>query len=131
MKKYLFLFPMLAIVACSPMQGVPPTMYQGNSADILATVAQNCPSIQPGNAFNYFSVTSITPTSVTCTAEELGVYQVLNALGGTRETYASITFTALQNGNVTSVVGSGLRSSRDIVIKMFTLLDAKFQRVGN
>ena len=130
-RKLLLLVPLLFVAACAPAQGVPPTLYNATSSDILAAVSQACPSIQPSGGYNYFSVTSITPTSVTCAAEQTTGMQVLSAFGGVSSNIASITFTALQNGNVTSVAGGGLRAGREIVLKVFAILDGKFQRIGN
>jgi hypothetical protein len=129
MKKLLLLAPVLLFAACAPAQGVPPTTYVAVSSDILASVSQACPQLKPVFGFNYLSVTSVTPTSVTCTAEQTTAMQIVSALGSGRKEYVSITFTALQNGNITSVAGSGLSEGRKLVEQMFQILDGKFQRV--
>ena len=129
MKNLLLLAPVLALAACAPAMGVPPTLYSASSSDILAAVSQACPVIPPVSTYNYLSVTSITPTSVTCSAEQTTGFQILSALGSNTKNVVTITFTALQNGSITSVAGSGLSSGQTVVNQIFGILDGKFQRV--
>lgn len=138
MNKLLLLVPVLALAACAPTRGVPPVIYQGASADILATIAQLCPQIDPpARAYNYFTATGVTPTTVTCTATVTTAVGILNSLNkpGDRIGDVVMTFTALQTGNTSSVAGGiefkgSTNQSRDSINRVFAALDAKFQRIA-
>ncbi|WP_425146184.1 hypothetical protein [Deinococcus sp.] len=129
MKRLVFLAPMLVIAACAPIQGTPPITYNASSSDILATVAQLCPALQPNSLYNYFSITSVSSNAVTCEAAPILAMQILSSTPN-----VSVTFTALQNGTASSVAGAmnwhdPRATNRDAVNKIFTELDKKFTRI--
>lgn len=130
MKKLLFIaFSALTLASCAPTQGAKPIVYKGDSATILATAAQICPTIQPTAANNYFSVKTITPTAVTCSATPLTIF----ALAGASDP-VTLIITALQNGETASVavtedLGSPTATNFSARDKMLQALDAKFTRI--
>lgn len=119
----------VALSACAPMQGMKPIVYRGESSAILATAAQLCPTIQPTAANNYFSVKTITPTTLVCSADSTTIFNIFG-----KNSPVTLTVTALQNGDSTSVaVSEDLGSptatnftARDAILQA---LDAKFARV--
>ncbi|MFC4453480.1 hypothetical protein [Deinococcus sonorensis] len=127
MKNLLMILPVLALIACAPARGTPPIVYIGTSADILATAAQICPALRPDSMHNYMSVRAITPTAVTCAADETTGWKIVDALGGSNSSESGVIITALQNGASTSVAISG--TDQNLSNAVFAELDKKFQRV--
>lgn len=128
MKKLLFILPALALAACAPAQGAKPLVYQGESGAILAAAAQLCPTLQAGKNTNYFSVVSVTPTTVVCTTTPTPFFAAL--VGNITIT---LTLTALPNGNTTTVAGSEdwgkAAPNTDALLALYAGLDRKFTRL--
>lgn len=124
----------IGLASCAPTQGAKPNLYKGSSSEILATIAQVAPSVQPTKLSNFFSVTAVTPTYVTLSAQPVVGFQVLNALAGNSTTSGTVTvtFTALENQGITSV-SSSMSDSRNIefVNRVYAELDKKFARIPN
>ena len=55
----------LALVACAPAQGQKPHKYQATPAQVIAVIVEEGPKITPLTGGNPFSVTGLTPNSVT------------------------------------------------------------------
>lgn len=123
----------ILLASCAPTQGVRPTLYKGSSAEILATIGQFAPTIQPSRVNSYFSVEGITPTAVTLRAKPVLGFQIVNALAGNAQNDGSITviFTALENTGVTSVTHStsDTRNTPEFIAKVYAELDKRFQRI--
>lgn len=115
----------LAITACTPTAGVPPVRYIGESTNIITTIAQTCTQLQPGKGYNFYTVDAITTNGVTCVANPLLGYRLLVGNAPVR-----LVFTALQNGQITSVAGSANTGIeyRNNIDAVFQQLDKTFQR---
>lgn len=132
-KVFLLTAVALSLASCTPRQGAKPIVYQGKSAEILATIAQIAPSVQPTRISNYFSVTGITPTFVSLSAQPVTGFQILNVLGGNSANSGTITvtFTALENGGSTSVTSSTSdNGATDFINRIYIELDKKFNRIS-
>lgn len=114
----------LALASCAPTAGIPPVRYIGESSNIIATIAQTCTQMQPNKYYNFYTVDAITTNGVTCVAKPVLGFQLLVSSQPIR-----LTFTALQNGQVTNVAGSvsGV-DFRKAVDDVFQVLDKSFQR---
>ncbi|WP_425148053.1 hypothetical protein [Deinococcus sp.] len=129
MKKLCFILPFVALMSCAPIQAAKPTLYRADSADILAAVAKGCPTVLLNGLYDYFRVSAVTPTAVTCVTTPVAAFQVL--LGSVP---VSMTFMATQNGQVSAVTGILYRdkpadNDRDPVSTIFLALDKAYNRV--
>lgn len=126
MKRLTLLLPLAAVLAaCTPSQGIPPVKYVAESSNVIATIAQTCTQLQPSKYYNFYTVDAITSNGVTCVAKPVLGFQLLVSSAPIR-----LVFTALQNGQVTSVAGSvstGLEY-RKAIDDVFAVLDKTFQR---
>ncbi|AFZ66102.1 hypothetical protein [Deinococcus peraridilitoris] len=116
----------IALVACAPAQGVPPTRYVGQSGEILAMISQYGTELRPSDQFNNFTVEAITNNGVTFVTQNTPGFQLFVG----RQT-VRMTFTALQAGNNVSVAGSISNGQRELIDAVFRHLDKSFQRIPN
>ncbi|WP_424952851.1 hypothetical protein [Deinococcus sp.] len=119
----------LAFVSCTPALGVNPVLYQADRAEVLATVAQLCPTLTPNAAYRSFTVVSSTASTVVCSTKPVFAPSAFNLYDP-----VTLRFDATQSGTTASVTGSEdwggtAITNQNALNDVFSALDRKFRRV--
>jgi hypothetical protein len=116
----------LLLVACAPAAGRATVEYQAQAQDVISAVAEIGITLQPGSAFNFFSINSIGERFITLQATTTGGFSFF--FGGTSVT---LNFSAIQNGEYVTLAagGTGGSASNDAIDQIIAQLDLRFTRV--
>jgi hypothetical protein len=116
----------LLVVACAPAVGRATVQYQAQPQDLISAIAEIGITLQPGTAFNFFSINSIGERFITLQATTTGGFSFF--FGGSSIT---LNFSAIQSGEIVSLAASGTggSASNDAIDQIVAQLDLRFTRV--
>jgi hypothetical protein len=125
----LLLLPMLLLAACTPAQGLKPLVYPASSADVLAVVAELCPTLTPNSSYRPFTVVSTTATGLICYSKSVFPPSNFNVYDP-----VTLRINVTQTGSATSVSGTEdwggtLITNQNALNAVFAALDQRFGRV--
>jgi len=118
----------LLFSACAPAAGRASVQYQAPSQEVIGAIAEIAVNMVPLSGYNYFSINSINDRFVTLQSDRTGG---ASFLFGAKS--LTLSFTALQNGDVTTLAANGDGSSdlvKATIKKITSELDARFTRVN-
>ena len=115
----------LLLAACAPAAGRATVQFEGQAEDIIGAIAEIGITLQPGSAYNFYSINSIGERFITLQATTTGGVSFF--LGGSTTT---LNFSAIQNGDVVTLAASGSGAGSDDSIEQITeQLTVRFPRV--
>lgn len=115
----------LLVAACAPAAGRATVQFEGNAEDIIGAIAEIGISLQPGSAYNYYSINSIGDRFITLQASTTGGVSFF--LGGSSVT---LNFSAIQNGANVTLAASGTGAAADDSINQIVeQLTIRFSRI--
>lgn len=117
---------LLVLAACAPAAGRPVLAYHAQAEDVISEIAAIGVEMQPGSAYDFYSITAIGDRFVTLQANTTAGFSLF--FGGSR---TALTFSATQSGDVTrlAVSSQGNRQAgNDSIDEIIQQLDARFDR---
>lgn len=115
----------LLVAACAPAAGRATIQFEGKAEDIIGAVAEIGITLQPGSAYNYFSINSIGDRFITLQATTTGGVSFF--FGGSSVT---LNFSAIQNGDLVTLAASGSGGGSDDAINAIVeQLTVRFTRI--
>ena len=115
----------LLLAACAPAAGRATVQFEGQAEDIIGAIAEIGITLQPGSAYNFYSINSIGERFITLQATTTGGVSFF--LGGSTTT---LNFSAIQNGDNVTLAASGTGAGSDDSIEQITeQLTVRFPRV--
>lgn len=117
--------------SCAPAAGRTTVSYLASQEDVVAVIAQFGPQMEPPDGYNYFSIESISSSSVTLYANLVAANALVRVLTGTPNEPAKVNVTTFERQGTTlvavSVSPAGLTGVYDDIIM---ILDSRFRRGG-
>lgn len=119
-----FAMAVLLLAACAPAAGRATVQFNGKAEDIIGAVAEIGITLQPGSAYNFYSINTIGERFITLQATTTGGISFF--LGGSSIT---LNFSAIQNGDVVTLAASGEGSAaNDSIAQIIEQLSIRFDR---
>lgn len=115
----------LLVAACAPAAGRATVQFEAKAEDMVGAIAEIGITLQPGSAYNYYSINTIGERFITLQATTTGGVSFF--LGGSAVT---LNFSAIQNGDLVTLAASGTGSAaNDSINQIVEQLSIRFDRV--
>ncbi|MBX3144618.1 MAG: hypothetical protein KF813_12735 [Trueperaceae bacterium] len=120
---------LLLVAACAPAAGRQGLYYQADTREIIALIARFGPQIEPPSGYNYFSVESISETTIQLRADPLIGFSVVGFVTGIATDPARISVTSFQQADHALVaIGVSPGTLPDVYDALVAILDSRFRR---
>ncbi len=120
---------LLLVAACAPAAGRQGLYYQADTREIIALIARFGPQIEPPSGYNYFSVESVSETTISLRADPLVGFTVVGLVTGIATEPARISVTSFQQSDHALVaIGISPSTLPDVYDALVAILDSRFRR---